>query len=224
MPRPCVVCCSGENIRIVAQMVAEGATDQAIADRLGMPGNTGRMRIARHRVGHIVALAKVAAKGKDVADKRRATVEAAERGDDIAAFVGLDEITRDVRKVSKRLSRAAKVTEAAGQFSVMTGVVAQQHKNLDLRGRLGGHIGFVPQKGEATAPQQFNLILNLGGVGGQTEKYSFGEAVDADFTPLIDVSPTEIPTAVEIIPSGSTVDQPVDPEAVKLGRLFGPKN
>jgi hypothetical protein len=230
MPRPCVVCCSSENIRIVAEGVARGDTDQAIADRLGMPGNTGRMRIARHRVGHIVApaaaLAKVAAKGKDVAEKRKATLEAAERGDDIAAFVGLDEITRDVRKVSKRLGRAAKATEAAGQFTAMTGVVGQQHKNLELRGRLGAHPGFVPQKltpGEGDRPQ-FNLIINM--PDGKTERLAtIVEAPTANLpdAPSIDLPRLDFHVETNDAPVPDVPIGGASAEARRLGRLFAPR-
>jgi hypothetical protein len=153
------------------------------------------------------ALAKVAAKGKDVAQQRKDTIEAAERGDEVAAFLGLDAITTDVRKVAKRLGRAAKATEAAGQFTAMTGVVAQQHKNLDLRGRLGAHPGFVPQKitpGEQSP--SFNLTINL--PGGQTERLSTvveprpgdGPYAPIADTPMIDATP--IPAA----PDGEQID------------------
>jgi hypothetical protein len=213
--RPCEICKAPDKLKIANRMIADGATDVEIVARLGV----GRMSIHRHRNRHVLepaaALARVAAKGKDVAEQRKATLEAAERGDDVATWLGLDAITHDVRKTAKRLNRAAKATESAGQYTAMTGVVAQTHKNLELRGRLGGHL--LPQKatpGEGSLPQ-FNLIINM--PNGVTERIT--TVVEAPSAPLIDVTPDETPASVEIIPSGSAVES----DGVKLGRLFAPR-
>jgi hypothetical protein len=193
--RPCEICKAPDKLKIANRMIADGATDVEIVARLGV----GRMSIHRHRNRHVLepaaALARVAAKGKDVAEQRKATLEAAERGDDVATWLGLDAITHDVRKTAKRLNRAAKATESAGQYTAMTGVVAQTHKNLELRGRLGGHL--LPQKstpGEGGSLPQFNLIINM--PNGVTERISAG--IEEPGAPLIDQIPAdEAPAPVE---------------------------
>ena len=69
--RPCTICNSSEKQRIAADMIAAGATDQAIADRIG---GVNRMAVSRHRHNHVIvpvpALAEAAGKGKDAADQR----------------------------------------------------------------------------------------------------------------------------------------------------------
>jgi hypothetical protein len=223
MSRPCIICCSPEKARVVAELVTTGVTDLAIAERIGLSGNNGRMCVARHRVAHIQrpaqALAAVVDKGRSVRKRREETLAAAESGDDVTAFLGLEEITRDTRKVSKSLKRARKATENAGQYSVMTGVVAQEHKNLELRGKLGNHTGFVPQKltpGEAMPV--FNLVINM--PNGSQERMAFTpEAADGPSPPVLDMPVLDFHVEGDDAPA---VEQP-DPEAVKLGRLFGPK-
>jgi hypothetical protein len=219
--RSCEVCKNRETLETVNRMLAEGATLSSIKARTGI----GLMSLSRHKKNHVIApaqaLAAAVAKGKDVAEQRKATLEAAERGDEVAAFLGLEEITRDTRKTSKRLSRAAKATEAAGQFTAMTGVVAQQHKNLELRGKLGGHAGFVPkQLAPGEAMPTFNLTINLpGGV-----KRISGTPITPEQIPgpaLIDASPV-IDHAIAGAPDAPE-DEPdhEDPDLRKLGRAFG---
>jgi hypothetical protein len=225
--RPCEVCKNPETLRIANQMIASGAQDTEITARLGV----GRMSIQRHRTRHVeqpaAALAKVAAKGKDVAQQRKDTIEAAERGDEVAAFLGLEEITHDVRKVAKRLGRAAKATEAAGQFPAMTGVVREQHKNIELRGRLGAHPGFVPQKvtpGEAMPV--FNMVINM--PDGKTERLTtVVEAPTANLpdAPSIDLPRLDFHVEGDDTPVPDAVERPVEEsQARKWGRLFGAKD
>jgi hypothetical protein len=172
------------------------------------------------------ALAKVAAKGKDVARQRKDTIEAAERGDEVTAFLALDAITTDARKVAKRLGRAAKATEAAGQFSQMTGVVAQQHKNLDLRGRLGALPGFTPQK---LSPGEqfpvFNMVINMPN-GTQERLTTVVEAPTAALpdAPVIDMPMISYHDELDDAPVPDVVERPAaESDGVRLGRLFGPK-
>jgi hypothetical protein len=211
-----------------AELIAQQLPDLRIAEQLGLSGHAGRMAVSRHRRNHIEkpaqALASAANKGRAVAEQRKASIEAAGRGDEVAAFLGLEEITQNTRKISKRLDRAAKATEAAGQFTAMTGVVAQQHKNLELRGKLGNHPGFTPQKltpGE-TMPS-FNLTINL--PGGETEQISFVDVHPAkpDAT-VVDVPMLDF--RVENAPMPETVaEEPnrQDPDLAKLARAFGVK-
>jgi hypothetical protein len=45
--RPCVICSDSEKAKLVTRMIGEGASDQAITDRLG--GGIHRMAVSRHR-------------------------------------------------------------------------------------------------------------------------------------------------------------------------------
>jgi hypothetical protein len=87
--RPCQICADAANRRITGEMIAAGASDQAVANAIG---GISRMAVARHRQNHIERLAKAivaaANKGRDVRDERDQLVAAAEGGDTAAAFLG----------------------------------------------------------------------------------------------------------------------------------------
>ena len=53
--RPCSICADAERLRLAGEMIATGATDQAVADRIG---GINRMAVARHRQNHIVRPAR----------------------------------------------------------------------------------------------------------------------------------------------------------------------
>jgi hypothetical protein len=216
-----LICSDASKLKVANALIASGAADAAIAAQIGLSGsaNAARMCVSRHRNRHILApaaaLATAAAKGKDVADKRKEMVKAAEAGDQIATFLGLEEITRDLRKVSKQLGRVAKVTEQAGQYGVMTGVVAQQHKSMELRGKLGNLPGFTPPKsspgGGAEMPT-FNLVINI--PGAEPERMNFSPAAQLPDAPMLDF---------HVVENASVPDAPedTDPGLQKLRRAFG---
>src|SRR4051812_39624013 len=112
--RPCSICSDSAKARLAAQMIAGGATDQAIADKVG----TGRMSVQRHRTAHVVApakaLAEAAGKGQDAREQRAQVLAAAEAGDP-SAFVALAGIVADLRKVHERLERTADAAEVDNQ-------------------------------------------------------------------------------------------------------------
>jgi hypothetical protein len=89
-------------------MIAGGASDQAVANKIG---GISRMAVARHRQNHVERPAKAivaaANKGKDVRDERDQLVAAAEGGDTAAAFLSLERIAADLRRVQERLERTA---------------------------------------------------------------------------------------------------------------------
>src|SRR5687768_3942023 len=102
--RPCSICRDTAKTRDFIEMVAAGATDQAIADKL----DVGRMAVNRHRHAHVMAparaLAEAAGKGQEVREQRAELMAAAEAGDP-SAFVALAGIVADLRKVHERLER-----------------------------------------------------------------------------------------------------------------------
>jgi hypothetical protein len=204
--RPCKVCSSSERARICAEMVAAGETDTAVAARLGI----SRPAVHRHRLGHLQPLARAVAdaagKGMPVREQRE-KVLAGEL--DAASFLSVARLTSDLRSTAERLERAAAATESGGQYGALAPLVGQQHRNVEIRGRLAGHTGFVPQKstpGEGSLPQ-FNLIINM--PNGVTERISGGvEAPSAmidmiaDETPVPDVQVEHAdPEGVLVYPS-----------------------
>jgi hypothetical protein len=65
-----------------AELIAEGLSDQKIADALGLGGNAGRMLVSRHRRFHVLApaaaIAKAASKGRANVDPRQELIAAAD--------------------------------------------------------------------------------------------------------------------------------------------------
>lgn len=142
--RPCTICNSSEKHRIAAEMIASGATDQAIADRIG---GVNRMAVSRHRQNHVLApakaLAEAAGKGRAAADQRAQVMAAAEAGDP-AAFVALASIVADLRAVHERLERTAGQAEQDKQRLAVASLSAQQLRAVEVRAKLGGVGGFAP--------------------------------------------------------------------------------
>ena len=68
--RPCGICSSSDKMRRAAELVAAGATDEAVGAQLGV----SRAAAQRHRTLHVVAPAKAlveaAGKGQDVRARR----------------------------------------------------------------------------------------------------------------------------------------------------------
>jgi hypothetical protein len=146
--RPCVICSDSEKTKLASVMIAEGASDQAIACRLG--GGIHRMAVSRHRRNHIEApakaIAQAAAKGRDVVEQRSQVLAAAEAGDPVA-FIALSEIVADLRKVHERLERTAEAAEHDNQRLAVSALSAQQLRAAEVRSRLGGAAGYAPPRG-----------------------------------------------------------------------------
>src|SRR5690348_13562139 len=97
-------------------MIATGASAQAVANKIGL---VSRMSVARHRQNHVErpakAIVKAANKGKDVRDERNQLIAAVEGGDLAAAFLSLERIAADLRRVQERLERTAEAAECDKQ-------------------------------------------------------------------------------------------------------------
>lgn len=179
MPRPCEICKDPQKLKIANQMVAAGETDAAIVARLGV----GRMAINRHRRNHVEgparAVAAVAAKGRSEREQREQVLARAEAGTlDPADYLSLAAIVSDLRQTGERLERVAAAAEQDGQRLAVASLAAQQHRGIELRGRLGGHAGFVPprvQPGEAPA-----LTVNFHFSSGRTETITMGAVAQPD--------------------------------------------
>lgn len=170
--RPCTICSSTEAARLVTEMIAAGATDQAIAARLG---GVSRMAVSRHWHNHVVApakaLAAAAGKGQDVAAQRAGVMAAAEAGDP-AAFVTLAGIVSDLRRVHDRLERAADGAEQGRQPQAVASLSAQQLRAAEVRAKIGGVGGHGPGKAgpDAGGAGVFSVNIHFG--GGVTERIS----------------------------------------------------
>jgi ABC-type uncharacterized transport system substrate-binding protein len=129
--RPCQICSDAIKLRLAAEMIASGASDQAVADRIG---GISRMAVARHRQNHVERPAKAvvaaANKAKDVRDEREQIVAAAESGDTAAAFLALNQIAADL--ATKRLQLLQEIAPSMSRVAVLwnpesgTGVLAWQ--------------------------------------------------------------------------------------------------
>jgi len=160
--RPCVICSDAEKTKLVATMIAEGATDGAIVARLG--GGLHRMAVSRHRRNHVEAparaIASAAAKGRDVVEQRAQTLAAAEAGDPMA-YVGLAAIVGDLQRAADRLERTAAAAEHDNQRLAVASLGAQQLRAAEVRAKLGGVGGYAaakaPGAGEANTPFVINF-------------------------------------------------------------------
>lgn len=183
--RACSICVSSDKTRVAAEMIAAGASDQAIADRLGV----GRMSVHRHRNAHVLAPAKLlveaAGKARDATEQRAQILAAVEAGDP-SAFVALTAIIGDLRKVHERLERAADAAEQDGQRMAVAGLSAQQLRAAEVRAKIGGVGGYAPQRpagsGDGT-PFSVNIIFPNGQVDRITtvgKMESRGTVIDLD--------------------------------------------
>ena len=168
--RPCSICCNSSKHRLVGEMIAAGATDQAIADKIG---GVNRMAVSRHRHNHVMApakaLAEAAGKGRDAADQRSQVMAAAQAGDP-AAFVALAGIVDDLRRVHDRLERTAGAAEQDSQRLAVASLSAQQLRAAEVRAKLGGVGGYAPGKAgpDGGGMGAFSVNIHLG--NGQVER------------------------------------------------------
>jgi hypothetical protein len=158
--RPCKICASAANIKLAAEMIAAGAPDQAIADAIG---TVSRVSVHRHRTNHVVrpakAIAAAAAKGQDVRVARENLVTSAENGDAAAQFLGLAEITKDLRETQQRLQRVAAMAEGHGQPNAVAALAGQELRAAEVRAKLGSVGAYAPPKTVPTAQPVFSLTM-----------------------------------------------------------------
>jgi hypothetical protein len=166
--RPCLLCSDSTLTRRAAEMIAAGASDQAVAAALG---TASRASVQRHRQNHLVAparaLAEAAGKGRDAREQRAEVLAAAEAGDP-SAFVALAGIVADLRKVHERLERTAGAAEQDNQRLAVSSLSAQQLRATEVRAKIGGVGGYAaPKVREGGEGVLFNFNINFS--GGRTE-------------------------------------------------------
>lgn len=171
MPRSCSICSDPKKARRVAEMVAEGATDAAIAAAVG----ASRPAVNRHRRGHIVkptqdALA-IADKGAVSRQERQQLAQAAAADTPAPAAVArallsLDALADRLAGIEARLERAAGQAEATGALTSLAGLAGQQIRAVEATAKLGGVGGYAPRKDAGSEPGQ-PFVLNINFSNGQ---------------------------------------------------------
>src|SRR5678816_3586439 len=102
MPRACLICADPNKTRLAAEMIAAGQSDHLVAKTLGGLSH-GSAR--RHRINHVEsplrAVLEAANRTRDIRAERNRVVAAAEAGDTAAAFLALNQIAADLRRVQE---------------------------------------------------------------------------------------------------------------------------
>jgi hypothetical protein len=148
------------------------------------------MLVSRHRRFHVEAPAKAVAeaagKGRANVEQREQLVAAAEGGDTAAAFLALNQIAADLRRVQERLERTADAAEGDKQRLAVASLSGQQLRAAEVRAKLGGVGGYAPPRAVASnAPRvEFKIIFS----GGRTQRIT-GTAMHPD-DPAFNAVPT----------------------------------
>jgi hypothetical protein len=213
MSMRCRICANEKQRKAVDKLIAEGLSDAAIARQLGLEagkaGHTGRMRITRHRIEHVEkparAIVAASSKGRDLIEQRQEAIAAAERGDTVASWLGLEAITRDLRQVAERLERNADTAERDGHLTSVAALSGQQLRAAETRAKLGGVGAFAPQRGDAAAQPMFSVNFVFSGEGRQPER------VEMSATPVIEGEAQPVPgLPVGMRDAGRDFPAPVD--------------
>jgi hypothetical protein len=170
--RICGICANSETMKRAAKLIAEGLSDQKIANQLGLPTSAGRMLVSRHRRHHIEAparlIAEAAGKGRANVEQREQTVAAAEAGDLATTFLSLDRIAGDLKIVRDRLERAAEAAEVGNQRLAVASLSGQQLRAAEVRAKLGGVGGYAAPRSDKDNAPPFVLTINFS--GGRTQR------------------------------------------------------
>ncbi len=172
MPRSCLICSDNTKLQLAADMVNAGASDQAIADRLG---SLSRMAVRRHRENHIAAPLQhrlaIAAKGSEHVRERQALAQAAAADAPSPqqfadAVLGLRAQAEKLERIEGRLERMATIAEAGGSHSGVAALAGQQIRSVEVGARLAGVGGYAPRAvGEGTVQQPVSITINFAGEG-----------------------------------------------------------
>jgi len=160
MPRDCLICRDADWAKLVLELIANGVSDRSIARQLGGLSHTS---VARHRQNHIERPAKAivaaANKGRDTREEREQLVAAAEQGDVAAAFLSLERIAADLRRVQERLERTAEAAEVDQQCLAVASLSGQQLRAAEVRAKLGGVGGYATPRSDKGNAHPF--VLNI---------------------------------------------------------------
>ena len=156
MARPCSICCCENKRQTAADLIASGATDQVIADHLGV----GRMAVQRHRINHIIKPTQdrlaIVAKGAPARQERQQIAAAAAAGAPspqqvVDALLGLQAQAAKLQGIEDRLERMAAVAETNNSTNGVAQLAAQQLRGVEVGAKLAGVGSYAPQKPAASA-------------------------------------------------------------------------
>jgi hypothetical protein len=166
MPRPCRICCTPNWPEQIASWAAEGIVDREIARRLGI----NKSLVTRHRVQHLAKPARdrlaIIERGAS-ARRERAEMAAAAASPNpspeqqVAALFGMQRLSERLQAVEARLERSAERAESDGAHTAVAQLAGQQLREVELRGRLGGHLG--PRPADGAPPTVFSLTISIPG-------------------------------------------------------------
>jgi hypothetical protein len=170
--RICRICSEAEMAKRAGELIAQRLPDRAIAEQLGLTGHAGRMAVSRHRRNHIEkpakAIAAAANKGRDLAERPREVIAAAEAGDPLE-YLKVDSIVGDIKRVGERLEKNAEEASHAGQRLAVSSLSGAQLRAAEVRLKAAGVGGYSAAKtqvaigiGGAPAFKPFVIRINFG--------------------------------------------------------------
>ena len=171
--RHCSICSNPDKMRTAADMIAAGAPDQTVADRVGV----NRMAVSRHRRGHLIKpmMDRLAIMNKGAEPQRERQELAAAAISDaptpaqfVEAFFGLKAQVAKLQRIEDRLERMAALAETNDSAHGVAQVAAQQLRGVEVGARLAGAGGYAPQKA-ASGTEGGVFAVNIIFPGGVTE-------------------------------------------------------
>ena len=170
--RHCSICTDSEKMLVVSEMLATGAVDQAVADRIGV----NRMAVSRHRRGHLIKpmMDRLAIMNKGAAPKQERQQIAAAAAADVPspqafvdAFLGLKAQAEKLQRIEERLERMAALAESNESANGVAQISAQQLRGVEVGAKLAGAGGYAaPKAGAGGEGAVFSVNIMFG--GGQT--------------------------------------------------------
>jgi len=185
---PCRVCSSADLNRRFGELVAQGWSDQKIADALGI----SRSGAQRHRTAHVVAVARAViqagAKDAPAREQRQQIIAAAESGTLAPEdYLSLAAIIGELKGIGGRLERVATAAEDGGQLPIAVSAATAQIRLNENKARLAGHGGFAPARNRDGGESQptLQIIFNLGGQTQELKLVDAGEVIENEPAPFL---------------------------------------
>jgi hypothetical protein len=237
--RPCVICSSMEKTRIAAEMIADGASDQAIATRIG---GLHRMAVNRHRRAHVVLPPATITRAKGrrpapcstpplaspprpvlpapalpapAASASSVPPTASAPTDPASVALGVARQAEKLARVEDRLERMATLAEQNGSPGQVATLSAAQLRAVETGAKLAGVGGFAPQKAQGVESGQ-SFVVNFHFSGARTETVACG--VPAEPAPVIDGG------AEDVEDDEARDAPPPPPEMSRRAAAFGPRS
>jgi hypothetical protein len=163
LARPCLIC-SRRDRREIDALIASGVSDREVGRRFGIE----HVSVNRHRRRHLVpetqARHAILTRDSDAKREREQLISAAASSDlspkqQVDALFGLQRLSERLQAIEARLERSAERAENDGAHTAVAQLAGQQLREVELRGRLGGHLGPRPADGAPTT--MFNLVINV---------------------------------------------------------------